>query len=362
MQRRRFLQLSVAGVLSGCGSGSSYVSRLPEPLSTENYSLTPFLPSVEGGRLSLTDLNDAGTVVGREETPLSRVRRGRTSPISTQTYQTLVRIAWDGTRTVLLTSEAPLPSDRPGGLGVAAISDSRLILGWNDQNLLLWDANSTPQIVAPLFSSIRNFPVCLAENGSVYFGSVDRLVPGANPEYVPTTLGQTVQRTLYAVAGTDTLAGAAAPLYEELRPWRRHKGVEELLPVPQGATGSGALLAVVDWGDAAGRVGTQPLLYRGSQPILLPLPPGYSQGEARGLNADTTIGVVYGQGSQRAVLWKGTKVTFLDDLLPDGSGWTLTMATAINRMGEILAAGQYDGKPYSVLLRPHIVIVESLPR
>ena len=349
MQRRRFLLLSVAGVATGCGSGSTYVSRLPEPLSSATYSLTPFLPNVEGGKLSLTALNDAGTVVGREETPVSRAR---TSPVSPQTHQSLVRISWDGTRTVLLASEAPLPSYPPGGLGVAAISDSRLILGWDDRNLLLWDANGTPQIVAPQQERTAPPPVFLMENGSIYHGSVYRVLPGSNPEHIPTALGQTVQRTLYAVAGVDTLAGAAAPLYEELRPWRRHNGVEELLPVPQGVTGSAALMAVLENGDAAGRVGTQAILYRGTQPTLLPLPSGFSQGEARALNAETTIGVVYAQGSSRAVLWKGTKVTFLDDLFPSDSGWTLSSVQAINTRGQILAAGRFDRKPYSVLLTP----------
>lgn len=349
MERRRFLLLSVAGVATGCGSGSTYVSRLPEPLSSETYSLTPFLPNVEGGKLSLTALNEAGTVVGREETPVSRAR---TSPASPQTHQSLVRISWDGTRTVLLASEAPLPSYPRGGLGVAAISDSRLILGWDNRNLLLWDANGTPQIVAPQQEGTPPPPVFLMENGSIYRGSVYRVLPGSNPEYIPTALGQTVQRTLYAVAGVDTLAGAAAPLYEELRPWRLHKGVEEFLPVPQGVTGSAALLAVLKSGDAAGRVGTQPILYRGTQPTLLPLPTGFTRGEALGLKADTTVGVVYGKGTQRAVVWEGDMVTFLDDLLPSASGWTLSSVQAINVRGQILAAGRFDGKPYSVLLSP----------
>ncbi len=54
----------------------------------------------------------------------------------------------------------------------------------------------------------------------------------------------------------------------------------------------------------------------------------------------------------RALLWRGGTPTDLNDLLPSGSGWTLTQATGINDAGWIVGWGRIAGRARVFLLIP----------
>ena len=58
------------------------------------------------------------------------------------------------------------------------------------------------------------------------------------------------------------------------------------------------------------------------------------------------------KGGMRAVIWDvNGDVTDLNDLLPDGSGWTLTEAQKIGEDGTIVGVGLLDGAQKTFLLR-----------
>ncbi|MBB6052285.1 hypothetical protein [Armatimonas rosea] len=361
MQRRRFLKLSVAGVLAGCGGGSTYVARLPEPLSSTRFHLTPLLPSIPGNAYSASALSDTGWVVGVERAPVSR---GRLSPAWPLAQQLLVRIAPSGEHTVLLAPREPLPlfGMIRSTIGASAISRDGSVLGWNTQQLVLWDSKGIAQLLNVPSSNLDSLPPLRTDEGTIYYVSTNysllyRLTVGGTPEYIPTTLGSMVERTVVALANNETFAGFGGPLGEYQRPWRLYQGKEEFLPLPPG-TYDGRLSAIQENGDSVGVAGGLPLRYHGTQPVLLPLPPEFDRGWANGCNADTTVGTAYPSslpGTTRALLWEGSSPVFLDSLFPDDSGWTFTSAQAINRLGQILATGRFDGNEYSVLLTPRIV-------
>jgi hypothetical protein len=361
MQRRRFLQLSVAGVLAGCGGGSNYVARLPEPLSSTRFHLAPLLPSVPGNSFLASALSDTGWVVGVERAPASRAR---TSPIMPVTQQLLVRIAPNGERMVLLAPSEPLPlyGAVRSTIGASVISRDGSVLGWNTQQLVLWDSKGIAQPLNVPSSNVDSVLPLRADEGTVYYVSSSysllyRLIVGGTPEYIPTTLGPAVERTVVALANNETLAGFGAPLGEYQRPWRLYQGKEEFLPLPPG-THDGSLSAIQENGDSVGVASGLPLCYHGTQPILLPLPPEFNRGWAQGCSAETTVGTGYNNTTSvtpRALLWEGSYYVYLDSLFPDDSGWIFTSAQAINRLGQILATGRFDGNTYSVLLTPRIV-------
>ncbi len=86
---------------------------------------------------------------------------------------------------------------------------------------------------------------------------------------------------------------------------------------------------------------------------LSPLP-GDTGSAAWGIN---NAGVIVGQsvdskGTIRACLWRNQKPVDLNTLLPGGSGWTLTRASALNNKGWIVGAGNWNGKIHAFLLMP----------
>jgi len=56
--------------------------------------------------------------------------------------------------------------------------------------------------------------------------------------------------------------------------------------------------------------------------------------------------------ASRAWLWEAGSITPLDDLIPAGSGWTLQQANGINDRGQIVGAGQHNGRAHAYLLTP----------
>ncbi len=99
---------------------------------------------------------------------------------------------------------------------------------------------------------------------------------------------------------------------------------------------------------------TQAVVWRGSRMAKLPPLPGDTGSAAWGIN---NAGVIAGQsvdskGTIRACLWRDEKPVDLNTLLPAGSGWTLTRASALNNRGWIVGSGTRDGKPHAFLLTP----------
>jgi len=78
-----------------------------------------------------------------------------------------------------------------------------------------------------------------------------------------------------------------------------------------------------------------------------------SSGYATGVNeSHMVVGVVEHESQRRAVLWPagGGLPVELDSLLPAGSPWVLTHASAINNEGVIVGVGEYEGQYKSFLL------------
>ena len=66
-------------------------------------------------------------------------------------------------------------------------------------------------------------------------------------------------------------------------------------------------------------------------------------------------------GTNQAFLWREGVMTNLNDLIPPGSGWVLTNATAINDHGEIAGSGRYLGQPRAFLLQQDGRIIRLAP-
>ncbi len=63
-------------------------------------------------------------------------------------------------------------------------------------------------------------------------------------------------------------------------------------------------------------------------------------------------GQVIGGGGGGAYLWQAGIQTYLSDLLPPNSGWTLFGPTGINNKGQIVGQGLYQGQVHGYLLTP----------
>ena len=71
------------------------------------------------------------------------------------------------------------------------------------------------------------------------------------------------------------------------------------------------------------------------------------RGQAVGASSLDTI-------TRHGFTWERGKMTDLNRLLPDGAGWTVTEADAVNARGQIVAAGRRKGGPmHALLLTPH---------
>jgi probable HAF family extracellular repeat protein len=64
-------------------------------------------------------------------------------------------------------------------------------------------------------------------------------------------------------------------------------------------------------------------------------------------------------GDDHAFLYRYGAMTDLNNLIPAGSGWTLTKATGINALGQIIGNGSIDGAVHAFLLTPHLTITSA---
>lgn len=73
---------------------------------------------------------------------------------------------------------------------------------------------------------------------------------------------------------------------------------------------------------------------------------GGSRSYAHGMNEQGhVVGMsTTADGEKHAFIWDGTGMTDLNDLLPDESGWVLTVARGVNDLDEIVGWGYYNGE------------------
>jgi hypothetical protein len=64
------------------------------------------------------------------------------------------------------------------------------------------------------------------------------------------------------------------------------------------------------------------------------------------------VGISGGGGGGRAFLWEGGVMRDLNALIPEGSGWRLVRAQAINERGQITGLGILNGEFRAFLLTP----------
>jgi len=69
-------------------------------------------------------------------------------------------------------------------------------------------------------------------------------------------------------------------------------------------------------------------------------------------DAGDAVGVTWPGGASRAVMWRAGQTIDLTSLLPANSGWTLYGARAINKVGQIIGAGSYNGRDAAFLMTP----------
>jgi probable HAF family extracellular repeat protein len=66
-------------------------------------------------------------------------------------------------------------------------------------------------------------------------------------------------------------------------------------------------------------------------------------------------------GAFHAFLYESGILTDLNDLIPTGTGWTLTTALDINDAGQIVGAGSFNGITSAYLLNPETGAVSTVP-
>jgi probable HAF family extracellular repeat protein len=79
----------------------------------------------------------------------------------------------------------------------------------------------------------------------------------------------------------------------------------------------------------------------------------YSGAHQINQRGDQVVGVATtATGEPHAFLWPESRMTDLNNLIPRGSGWILTEATAINKAGKIAGWGSIGGQRHGFLLTP----------
>jgi probable HAF family extracellular repeat protein len=87
--------------------------------------------------------------------------------------------------------------------------------------------------------------------------------------------------------------------------------------------------------------------------IDLSVLPGNTQGQALGLNDHGhVVGLSYGGNGNRAFLYRDGLLIDLNSLLINSSGWQLTVASAINNVGQIVGSGEFQGHQRAFLATP----------
>jgi len=165
--------------------------------------------------------------------------------------------------------------------------------------------------------------------------------------------GSTSTSFAYAINAAGHVAGAfngRAAVWEGET--RRDLGA---LPGHVASAARGINAAGVVVGESGGAMDSRAALWRAGTIVDLGALPGDAASQASAINAAGDVvgwsGSADGAAS-RAVLWRGGAISDLNDLIPAGSGWTLTRAASINDAGHIVGAGIRNGRPRAFLLTP----------
>ena len=100
---------------------------------------------------------------------------------------------------------------------------------------------------------------------------------------------------------------------------------------------------------------SHPVMWQGGTPIDLGILPGFSGGSANDINDQMQIvgHISPAQGPNHGFIWQDGIMRDLNDLIPPGSGVTVTSGISINEAGQIAAAGETDdGDLVGILLTP----------
>ncbi|HEV8439177.1 MAG TPA: hypothetical protein VGT40_13865 [Methylomirabilota bacterium] len=152
-------------------------------------------------------------------------------------------------------------------------------------------------------------------------------------------------------------AGMSATPFDR-RAFLWQNGVRNDLGTLSGHTSSQALAIngagqAVGWSGGRDGASSRAVLWDGGGIHDLGTLPGDESAQARAINAGGQVvgqSVAPGGSASRAFLWEGGVMRDLNSLLPAGSGWVLTSASAINDAGHIAGVGLSNGKVRAFLL------------
>lgn len=237
---------------------------------------------------------------------------------------------------------------------------------------LVWNNGAVSQLPLPAGQSlgrandINNMGMAV---GSVDGGSAERAAIYANGSgsiITATTPGGGIMRTAFGindagmVAGSGTDPNNAARNVGILYDANANTAIEvDPLPGNNGTLAFGISEAGHVVGSSMMNQGSgMPFVWTsGNGSTAIPLPANTSSGSARGVNSAGTV--VGNAGGQFAVPWlfDGTNTVAIQDLLPAGSGWDLSMNTSSSALGiaedgTIIGTGIFNGETRGYALIP----------
>ncbi|MCI0675610.1 MAG: DUF3466 family protein [Phycisphaerales bacterium] len=114
---------------------------------------------------------------------------------------------------------------------------------------------------------------------------------------------------------------------------------------------------VLGFSDIASNLAHHPFIYDINTGIMtdMGLPQGFFSAEALAINsAGHFVGIAFNCCQAAAYVYDGKAMHDLNQLIPPGSGWTLTEGTDINDAGWIVGQGTHNGAQRGFLLKPVI--------
>jgi probable HAF family extracellular repeat protein len=164
--------------------------------------------------------------------------------------------------------------------------------------------------------------------------------------------------TAHAFLWTPTTAGATKGRMSDLGALNSNPGADNSVAFAvngQGVVTGYSEIAVSRWDHAFVWTPSSP---NGSSGTMIDLGSLDAYSYGYGINSSgTVVGTSDdGQGGSHAVLWQkgatGYAIADLNGLIPAGSGWVLTVASAINDSGAIVGSGVVNGQTHAFLLTP----------
>ncbi len=110
-----------------------------------------------------------------------------------------------------------------------------------------------------------------------------------------------------------------------------------------------------DLGQAVGTADGLPFIWQNNVLTFLQVPSDGGNADVSAINED---GAIVGQASHPAdnstyaTLWQNNQLTDLNSLIPANTGWNLQLASDIANDGTIVGVGTFDGQPQAFLLTP----------